>query len=67
MSVSYTHLAAHSAWRHRGAPDVQDEQLHLEDHPGDDAVRLDLRGTNRARRGDGSQEPRIQHLSLIHI
>lgn len=49
--------AADSAWRHRGAPDVQNEQLHLEDHSGDDAVRLDLRGTNRARCCDGSQEP----------
>lgn len=53
----YLPRAADSAWRHRGAPDVQNEQLHLEDHSGDDAVRLDLRGTNRARCCDGSQEP----------
>jgi hypothetical protein len=53
--------AADSAWRDRGAADVPHLVINLEDRAGDDPVRLGVHGPHRARRGDGGEEPRIQH------
>ena len=52
---------AYAARRHRGAPDVQDLQVHLEDRAGVDALRLGRRMPYRPKRRAGIEEPRIQH------